>query len=343
MEDKNLIVIITYNSGAYIEDCLLSLLKQDDKNWFLVVVDNNSSDQTVKKIRHLRKSSKGLSTRNFKLEILPGNIGFSGAVDHAVFKIVPGIKKIRAKAIKYLILLNPDIVLEPDALRELARPFEAWESHEKGRSIGVSGGLILDYGSDRIQHLGGKTAGNLITTHIDSGKKYSSQDKDSRQGKKYGSPQEFLKSLEEVEYVTGAFFATRLYLFTALGGFDTGYRPAYFEELDYCIKARKLGFKIVVNSLAAARHFEGASVKKFSKNFYKYYHKNRIRCAIINLGFRDFLKGFLISELKWLKNGATKEQIASLLYGYFLNTLLLPFNLIIKLKNHLFLNRLGLK
>ena len=193
----------------------------------------------------------------------------------------------------------------------------------------MAGGLILDYSSDRIQHLGGAVTGNFITSHIGYGKKYSSMDKD--------------KKLRDAEYVTGAFFATRYLLFKSVGGFDTGYRPAYFEELDYCIKAGKLGLRTVVNPLAVARHFEGASVKKFSRNFYKYYHKNRIRCALLNLSFGRLCKDFFISELRWLKNKATGDQAAPLLYGYFLNILLLPFNLAIKLKNHLFLNGLGLK
>ncbi len=343
MEDRSLIVIITYNSGDYIEECLASLLKQAYKNWFLVIVDNNSSDQTVQKIRGLRNSRTRLSSKNFKLAVLSRNIGFSGAVGHAVFDLMSGREDISDPGIKYLCLLNPDVVLEANALQELIRPFKEWEDHGRGRDIGVAGGLILDYSSDRIQHLGGAVTGNFITSHIGSGKKYSSMDKGSRQGSKRDGPGEFLKSLKDAKYVTGAFFAARYPLFKAVGGFDTGYRPAYYEELDYCIKAAKLGHRVVVNPLAVARHFEGASVKKFSRDFYKYYHKNRIRCAILNLSFGRFWKDFFISELRWLKNKATKDQAAPLLYGYFINTLLLPLNLIIKLKNHLFLNGLELK
>ena len=74
---RTLIVIVTYNSEDFIENCLSSLLKQDYKNWFLVVVDNNSLDQTVKKIKAFKNSKTRLSSKNFKLLGLSKNIGFS--------------------------------------------------------------------------------------------------------------------------------------------------------------------------------------------------------------------------------------------------------------------------
>ena len=143
----------------------------------------------------------------------------------------------------------------------------------------------------------------------------------------------FIKSI----MYSGALFMMKLGLFVRLGGFDSGYRPVYFEELDLCLKLKKLGQYPYIISSAVARHFEGASVVKFSKKFYKYYHKNRIRCAVINYSFFDFLKYFFPAESKWMRTGATKDQFFAIMYGYFLNFLFLPYNLSIKLLN---LNRI---
>ena len=147
----------------------------------------------------------------------------------------------------------------------------------------------------------------------------------------------------EADYVTGAFFATRFSLFTSAGGFDRGYRPVYFEELDYCLKLKEAGWQIVSNMRARCRHFEGASIKKFSSRFYRHYHKNRVRCAIINLDVLEFIRFFMPAELRWLVRKATKDQALPILYAYFMNTLLLLYNLGVKINNYFILNKIELK
>jgi GT2 family glycosyltransferase len=337
MYTESLIVIVTYNSQDFIENCLYSVAGQSYNDWFLVVVDNNSIDNTIKRIEHYRDTRQGIDESNFKLISLKRNIGFSGAVDYAVFNFMPEEKKDLEKELKYLILLNPDIYLKKDALRRLISTFkETKDRHKQFNETGVAGGLILDYKKDIIQHLGGRVGNNFITSHIGQGEDY-------RKNKINKGRLDSVTDIRNVDYVTGAFFATEFGVFKSMGGFDQGYRPLYFEELDYCLKIKRTGKKVVVNYDSVARHFEGASIEKFSKNFYKYYHKNRIRCAVINVGILDFLKKFIRSEMSWLRNKATADQITPILYAYFLNLVFLPYNLIIKIKNHLILNKLELK
>lgn len=327
MNGKALIVVVSYNSKKYILKCLNSILNQNYKGWFLVVLDNNSKDGTTGRIREFRNSQPELTRDNFKFISLKKNIGFSGGVNYAVYKFISR-KKDLEKDVDFLVLINPDILLTGDALKNLITAFNF------SKYIGAVGGLILDYQKDTIQHFGAKVSLNFITSHLESGK----------------SLKEFKKKYEDktiiaddIDYVTGAFFATRFKLFKKMGGFDTGYRPAYFEELDYCIKLKKSGKKIAVSPNAVSRHYQGASVNKFSKNFYLYYHKNRIRCAVINLPFGKLPFGFLKEEFRWIKTKATRDQYIPLLSAYFLNFILLPYNLIIKAKNHLILGKLRLK
>jgi len=352
MDNKSLIVVVTYNSQDFIENCLKSIIEQDYKDWFLVVIDNNSSDSTVRKIKDFRNATIELSSNNFKLISLKKNIGFSRAVNYIVFNYISKKKKGLGKKIKFLILLNPDIYLAGNALYGLISTFKAIKNHDPLKETGVGGGLILDYEKDTIQHLGGRVSPNFITSHIGYGRKYKNlQDeyinKERSQnieqnnlggieqkvekgigGKTYkqnmGNTKNIKDRIKSVDYVTGALFATSFPLFKKLGGFDSGYRPMYFEELDYCLRVKSTGRRVVVNLNSIARHFEGASVEKFSSKFYRYYHKNRIRCAIINLGFFDFLKKFFTCELIWLRNKATGDQISSLFYAYFINIVFLP-------------------
>ncbi|NQT67686.1 MAG: glycosyltransferase family 2 protein [Actinobacteria bacterium] len=344
MGTKSLIVIVTYNSQDFIENCLRSITGQNYKEWFLVVIDNGSSDNSAAKIREFRNMSSEITGGNFKLITLKKNIGFSRAVNYAVFNFISGKKKSLEEELGFLILLNPDIYLNRNALQKLISTFRIIEGQNLPPvRIGAAGGLILDYKKDAIQHLGGKIKDNFITSHIDFGKSYFDLKQEFRQEKDRGNELNSANDVKDVDYVTGAFFATEFKLFKSIGGFDSGYRPAYFEELDYCLKIRRSGWRVVVNPKSIARHFEGASVEKFSRNFYRYYHKNRVRCAIINLGFLNLLKKFFPSELNWLRNKVTSDQIFPIFYAYFINFVFLPYNLIIKLKNHLILNKLELK
>lgn len=353
MSVKSLIVIVTYNSQNFIESCLRSVAGQDYKDWFLIIIDNSSGDNTVTKIREFRNISPEITSSNFKLITLKKNIGFSGAVNYTVFNFIRKKRKDleeRPGRLGFLILLNPDIYLKRDALKKIISTFKIIENRELSPEkaevsevIGVAGGLILDYKKDTVQHSGGKINDNFITSHINFGKSYSGLKQELTGKKDAGGVFNSVNNIKDVDYVTGAFFATEFELFKSMGGFDTGYRPAYFEELDYCLKVRRSGRRVVVNSDSVARHFEGASVGKFSKKFYRYYHKNRIRCAVINTGFLNFFRKFLRGELQWLKYKATGDQISPLFYAYFINFVFLPYNLIIKLKNHLILDKLELK
>jgi len=350
MKDKSLIVIVTYNSGNFIEDCLMSIAEQNHRSWQLVIIDNDSSDDTVQRIRHLRNQTTAFDTENFKLIHLRKNIGFARAVNQAAFssiKAAPGRKKEKnSGGFDYLILLNPDICLLPEALKNLTATFRA----EGRNDIGACGGLILDYEKDVVQHLSGKITPNFITYHDGAGIDLSDIDRRAAaapNGNKgpfgTGIAGGHSGEILEADYVTGAFFATRLSLFTSAGGFDRGYRPVYFEELDYCLKLKEAGWQIVSNISARCRHFEGASIKKFSNRFYRHYHKNRIRCAIINLDAVEFIRFFIPAEIKWLIRKATKDQALPILYAYFINALLLLYNLGVKIKNYFILNRIELK
>ena len=328
MNLNTFMVIVTYNSSDFIEKCLNSIDNPKNRNYFLAVIDNNSKDNTAVKVQSFVRSSDKLSNDNFKFIKLKRNIGFASAVNYAVFNFLIKQKAELFKDFRYLLLLNPDVILEKQSIYNLLETFK-WGSSNRGNSsnssnsslnkpdnrVGAAGGLIYEYDKSKIQHAGGAFKDNLITYHLITPPRPD--------------------PIYQVSYATGAFFATELSLFKNLGGFDSGYRPAYFEELDYCFKIQKMGFNVAVNTEAKAMHYGTASVKKFSSDFYRYYHKNRIRCAVLNMSLPYLLKKFIPAELKWLKNEATKDQYISLLYSYFLNFLFLPYNLIVKIKNHL--------
>ena len=327
MENNALIIIVTYNSENFIEKCLFSIASQNFKNYFLLIIDNKSSDLTLDRIKQYKNAESRISSSNFKLISLKKNIGFSGAVNYGVFNYLTKNKS-GAKNFKYLILLNPDMVLDENTFINLINTFSSQYKNQEN-DTGVAGGMILRYDKNRISHLGGRVEFNFITSHIKDIDGINMENIISGQKESQKTAADYIIA----DYVTGALFATKMSLFKKLGGFDIGYKPAYFEELDYCLKIKRIGLKVLVNPLAFARHFEGASTGKFTTRFYYFYHKNRIRCAIINSSFLNILKIFFKSEIFWLKSGAAKKYVMPLINAYLINWLFCPYYMIIKIRN----------
>jgi GT2 family glycosyltransferase len=63
----------------------------------------------------------------------------------------------------------------------------------------------------------------------------------------------------DVDYCSGAFLLTKRELFNKLGGFQEIYRPAYYEETDFCARLWENGFRVVYEPNAAVLHYEFAS------------------------------------------------------------------------------------
>lgn len=104
------IVILTYNSEKYIEDCLRSVEEQTYKNIEVIVIDNNSEDNTIKIVRRIQGEFK----RGFKIILNNKNLGYSKGNNI-------GIKESKGE---YVVVLNPDVVLDKNYIQEIVNEFE---------------------------------------------------------------------------------------------------------------------------------------------------------------------------------------------------------------------------
>jgi len=98
---KLTISLLTYNGEKYIPYLLPSLQHQTFKDWELIIMDNNSGDETLKAIRN--------ETINCKLLEQKKNLGFS--LGHN--------KIISWSDSDYVAVINQDLILEPDCLEKL--------------------------------------------------------------------------------------------------------------------------------------------------------------------------------------------------------------------------------
>ena len=63
----------------------------------------------------------------------------------------------------------------------------------------------------------------------------------------------------EVDYCSGAFLLFRNRDFQSLGGFDEAFKPAYYEESDFCLRLREQGKKVIYDPFVTITHYEFAS------------------------------------------------------------------------------------
>ncbi len=68
----------------------------------------------------------------------------------------------------------------------------------------------------------------------------------------------------DVDYCSGALLMTRRELFLDLGGLDTAYSPAYYEDPDYCVRLWRAGWRVVYLPEFAMLHYEWASSDSLS-------------------------------------------------------------------------------
>ena len=155
------------------------------------------------------------------------NLGFTLAANQGA----------RAARGELLLFLNSDAVLHSGAVQGLI------EALERSNTIGAVGGKLI-WPDGRLQEAGGVVWPDGSYETCGRG----------------GDPAAPEYSRErEVDLCSGAMLQTPRELFLRLGGFDERYRPAYYEDVDYCVRLWRNGMRVVYTPDAAATHVENAS------------------------------------------------------------------------------------
>lgn len=128
-------IILNWNGWPDTIKCINSLNKQNYSNLLKLIVDNNSHDDSVSKIKQKLPSIELLQTRS--------NLGFGGGCN-------VGIRHALARGADYVWLINSDAIVDVNALSALVRVAEA---HPK---LGSVGSVVYEADKiDQIQLYGG--------------------------------------------------------------------------------------------------------------------------------------------------------------------------------------------
>jgi GT2 family glycosyltransferase len=269
------VIILNWNGRAFLPDCLAALQVQEYPHFQVTLVDNASTDDSV----HFVQTYFPQIT----IRVNERNVGFAAGNNVAL----------RDETADFAVLLNPDVIVTADWLRQLIAPFLA------DKTIGVAGCKLRYPGGTLLNHVGGRiTHPQAMPRHI-GGKETDVGQHDS---------------LRDVEYVIGAALAVRREILPQTGLFDEGYF-LYFEDADFCFTVRKAGFRVVVVPQAVATHVESAVAEKGSFSYLERFHSGRWRFLLKHFSPDEILFETLPAERLWLEAiDPTERQAAALAY-----------------------------
>jgi len=174
------------------------------------------------------------------------NLGFSKAVNQ-------GLREAKGEK---LLLLNNDVKVPAGWCKAFLKASE-------GPGVGIVGCKLVFPNGD-LQHAGCSIKPWGIVRH-------GYREKDNGQ----------YDEEREVDYVSGAAFLINRGVIAEIGLLDEEYSPAYYEETDYCWRARKAGFKVLYSPEPVVEHVEWATTEKMPDLYY-IRERNRVRFMLKN-------------------------------------------------------------
>ena len=256
------LIVVLYNSEAWVEVCLRAAMAQTLAPWRITVFDNGSVDGGALMVE--KKFPDALLLRS------PRNLGYAAACNRA------------AQAVRnadLIVLLNPDAIMALTTMERLATSFKVRPD------IGILGCKLLEPDVETIQHVGGIIEGNALTRNAGAGETDNGQ----------------YKGIRPAVTISGAVLAIRQDVWCELGGFDEGFWPAYYEETDFCLRARAAHWGVAVDCDATATHFHASEERWHDARFLELYFAGRARFLLKHYRPKDWLLSYLPAELKWLR------------------------------------------
>lgn len=270
---------MNYRTANLVVDCLNSLALERERgaDFTVVVVDNASADGSVEVIS---KSIEVNKLSNFiSLVGLNYNGGFSAGNNAAIRDALA-----QNESPEYIMLLNPDTVVLEGALLELTRFMDA------NPNVGIAGSSLetLDGTLDCAAHRFHSPVSELL--------RGAQLGLLSRFFEKYTVSPAFVKIPHECDWVSGASFVIRREVFDSIGLFDENYF-LYFEEVDFCWRAKKKGWTVWSVPSARIIHLEGQAtgITKIHTRRNNYWFESRRRFFINAYG----VTGLFVADLLW--------------------------------------------
>jgi N-acetylglucosaminyl-diphospho-decaprenol L-rhamnosyltransferase len=297
------IVIVSWNVRDLLRRCLCSAAesltceKGRSLSAQIIVVDNASADRSVEMIRE--------EFPHVLLVANEENVGFTGGNNQGL-AVSDG---------RYALLLNPDAEVVGDALGEMV------QFMEDQPEVGALGPQLL-YPDGRVQSSRRRFPG--FSTALLEGTFLQQRFPDSAVLKTYYVLDGSDEQTQEVDWVVGACLLMRTATLEEVGPLDERFFM-YSEEMDWCYRAKELGWRVIYLPRAKVVHHEGKSSEQvlpvrhiqFQRSkvlFFKKYH-GRCRGEILRFYLlATYVWQMLVEGLKWLvghKRPLRRQRLAA--------------------------------
>ena len=298
------IIILNWNGWKDTIECLESLYQITYPNYNVILVDNNSEDESIEKIKGYCGGGFSVESKFFKYD--PSNKSIKiirytreeaevGGGKEEEISDLPSNRKLiiikndknygfaegnnigiryalKALNPEYILLLNNDTIVDRNFLGELVK---VSESDEK---IGIVGAKIYNYYHQNLIEY----AGSKINWWLGEVKSIGYKKEDNNRFNK----------MREVDTVSGCAMLIKKTVIQKIHFLDTNYY-LYYEDTDFCIRAKRSGYNIVFCPYSKIWHKSSTSAKKISgvREYYsarnlfifmkKYSTKNQFYCFLL--------------------------------------------------------------
>ncbi len=232
------VIIVNYNVKEFLLNLLESIRKATERlNVEIIVVDNASEDGSPAAIKGKFPQVKLIENKK--------NLGF-GKANNQALKIASG---------EFLLLINPDAIVREDTLTKMLRFFR---EHPE---CGLAGCKVLN--PDGTLQLPCRRSFPTPWVSFTKITGLSKLFPKSKLFAKYNLTYLDENQTYEVDAVSGSFMMLRKKVYEKVGGFDERFFM-YGEDLDYCYRVKKAGFKVYYFAGAEVIHYKGESTRRSS-------------------------------------------------------------------------------
>lgn len=216
------IIIPAYNNFIEVAVCIESIASFASSTNYSIIIADDASPDF-----------------NFSaFGVLPGirvmrnvtNCGYIDNVNHAATGI----------STTYLLTLNQDVVVCPGWLDEMVTEME------RDSRNAIVGPRVLDHEFNILE------AGALIFQEAHA----------MHRGRRSIPDIPRFAYSRDVDYISGCALLIRTEVWNRLGGLDEQYKPAYYDDVDLCLRVHALGLRVRYAPLSCVIHFEGTSMGK---------------------------------------------------------------------------------
>lgn len=216
-EFRVLAMVLNYNGGCVVGTCVDALATQTHAALDILLIDNASSDGSVERVLEKHPGVEVIQNAE--------NLGFCAANNQ-------GLDRVLAAGYDAGLLVNDDVVLEPDSVERLAAVLEG------DPSVGVAGPKVLfEPERDFIWCAGGVLDGRQNLNRL----------------RGHWQPARAFSEAEDVDYIPGCALLVRRQALQKAGFLEADYF-AYLEDVEFCFRVRKAGFRVRYEAAARAYH-----------------------------------------------------------------------------------------